>query len=277
MDATVARKMYRALEPYHAMIYFVPEATQAYKQLGLKGRMAGYFASRAAAMGPISAEIVISTFFNFNPQLVRSAIPGAWQVAMPEQFIAARLGAVDAALRRMLGENIESPEVAEAASIAREATTACISEGRVIYAAHAALPWPAEPHMVLWQAVTLLREFRFGGHVAALLTDEVDGIEALIMHAATGEASRQSLQSTRGWSDEEWEAASQQLRERGWLTSDNTLTEEGQSHRNAVEQLTDQLALAPWRHIGDASCERLRDLGRPLSKTIVDAKTFATF
>ena len=271
MDATVARKLYRALEPYHAMIYFVPEASERYKALGIGGRM-GYFASRGAPMGAVSADMIISAFYNFNPGLVRSVIPAAWQRATPTQILDARFAGADAALRRVLGERITSPEVAEAAQLAREACTACTLQGRIMYAAHATLEWPTEPHMVLWHAVTLLREFRFGGHVAALMTDGVGPCEALVMHAGTGEASRQALQTTRSWSDEEWDAAAHGLRERGLLTSEGMLTDEGKAHRNQVEQLTDQLALAPWQHLGDAKCERLRELGRPLSRAILDAK-----
>lgn len=271
MDSTVARKLYRALEPYHAMIYFVPEASGRYKAYGIGGRM-GYFASRGAPMGAVTAEMIISAFYNFNPGLVRSAIPAAWQRATPAQIIDARFAGADAALRRVLGERVDSPEVAEAAQLAREASTACTPQGRITYAAHATLEWPTEPHMVLWQAITLLREFRFGGHVAALLTDGVGPCEALVMHAGTGEASRQALQTTRNWSDEEWEGATQGLRERGWLTPEGTLTDEGKVHRDKVEQMTDQLALAPWQHLGEAKCERLRELGRPLSRAIIDAK-----
>ncbi len=271
MDATVARKMYRALEPYHAMIYFVPEASERYKAYGIGGRM-GYFASRGAPMGAVSADLIISAFYNFNPGLVRSAIPAAWQRATPAQMIDARFAGADAALRRVLGERINSPEVAEAAQLAREASTGCTPQGRITYAAHTTLEWPTEPHMVLWHAITLLREFRFGGHVAALMTDEVGPCEALVMHAGTGEASRKALQTTRSWSDEEWEAAAHGLHERGLLTADGTLTEEGKAHRDKVEHLTDQLALAPWQHLGDDKCERLRELGRPLSRAIIDAK-----
>ena len=271
MDATVPRKLYRALEPYHAMIYFVPEASQAYKAYGIGGRM-GYFASRGAPMGPVSADLIISAFYNFNPGLVRSVIPAAWQRATPAQIIEARLQGADAALRRVLGERISSPEVAEAAQLAREASSACTPQGRITYAAHATLEWPTEPHMVLWHAITLLREFRFGGHVAALMSDGVGPCDALVMHAATGEASRQALQTTRSWSDEEWEASAQSLRERGWLTTESTLTDAGKAHRDSVEHLTDQLALAPWQHLGDTKCDRLRELGRPLSRAIIDAK-----
>ena len=47
-----ARKTWRTLEPLHGMIYFVPEAAEAYERLGITGR-SGYFASRAAPMGAV--------------------------------------------------------------------------------------------------------------------------------------------------------------------------------------------------------------------------------
>ena len=47
-----ARKTWRTLEPLHGMVYFVPEAAEAYARLGITGR-SGYFASRAAPMGAV--------------------------------------------------------------------------------------------------------------------------------------------------------------------------------------------------------------------------------
>src|SRR5690348_2680556 len=106
MDPVVSRKMYQTLEPYHAMIYFVPERKECYERIGLHGSRMGYFATRAASLGAVSADLVISIFYNFHPALVRSVIPEAWQHATPEQILAARFVAADLALRRMLGEQV---------------------------------------------------------------------------------------------------------------------------------------------------------------------------
>jgi hypothetical protein len=103
--ALLARKTWRTVEPLHGMIYFVPEAAQAYSDLGIEGTN-GYFASRAAPMGAVSAEVVISTFFNFNPELIYAAIPGAWEIAAPDALVAARFRAVDGAFRRLLGDDV---------------------------------------------------------------------------------------------------------------------------------------------------------------------------
>ena len=275
MDAMIARKMWRTLEPYHAMIYFVPDTKAIYERIGLRGRSMGYFASRAAALGAVSADVVIATFYNFNPALVRGVIPEAWRLAAPDRIVAARVEAVDAALRCLLGDAVEGPEVAEAAALAREAASACTLPGRPLYAAHAALSWPTEPHLALWQAITLLREYRGDGHVAALLGEEVDGTEALVIYTATGGGGRVMLQATRGWSQEEWDAAADRLRWRGWLDDAGAPTDVGAAYREAIEARTDRLALAPWERLDAERCARLQELVRPLSKAISAAATFA--
>ena len=50
LDLSSARAAWRVLEPYHAMIYFAPEAREAYAAAGLKGFWMGYFASRVAPL-----------------------------------------------------------------------------------------------------------------------------------------------------------------------------------------------------------------------------------
>jgi hypothetical protein len=273
MDRVLARKMWRTLEPYHGMIYFAPEATAAYEALGVKG-FDGYFASRAAPMGAVPAEVVIATFFNFRPDVVRHAIPAAWSVATPAQLLEARLQGADAALRRACGDLLDEPGVARAAELARAATAGCTTSGRPLYAGHAALPWPDAPHLALWHAISLLREFRGDGHIACLVEAGMDGIDALVLHAASGEVPRAALQGSRRWSDEEWEAAVARLGGRGIVTADGAFTDAGAALRQSIEDRTDELALGPWAELGEDACDELRGLVRPLSKAVVGAGTF---
>ncbi|MDQ1695310.1 MAG: hypothetical protein QOJ03_663, partial [Frankiaceae bacterium] len=135
----IARTAHKMLEPIHTHIYFVPEAGEHYVAAGVKGGRRGYFASRSAPLGVVPAEVVIATFYNFSPALVRKAIPSAWETSSPEAVLTARFAAADAALRRLLGSDVvDSDDMAEAASLAREATTAATSEGRPLFAGHAA-------------------------------------------------------------------------------------------------------------------------------------------
>jgi hypothetical protein len=250
------------------MIYFVPEAAEAYAGLGITGRH-GYFASRAAPMGAVAAEVVVSTFFNFNPDVVHAAIPSSWAVAAPSAIVDARFAAADAALRRVLGDAVESPEMSEAAALARAAAGAACCDGRALAAAHAALPWPDNNHLILWHATSILREHRGDGHIAALTLAGASGIQALVMHAASGEVPRAILQSTRAWSDDAWNEALDDLVSRGWIEPDGSFTAEGRVARADIEANTDRAAAAPWAAIGDDGIARLRELARPWSKALV--------
>jgi hypothetical protein len=271
-DGTVlARKTWRTVEPLHGMIYFVPEGTEAYARLGITGRD-GYFASRSAPMGAVSAEVVISTFFNFNPDLVHAAIPKAWESTSPEALISARFDAVDGACRRLLGDEVvESADMERAAELARAAAdVACEHlEGRPLAAGHAELDWPGDAHLVLWHAQSILREFRGDGHIALLVTHGLSGIDALITHAAAGDVPAHLLKSSRGWSSEQWDAAVTSMRQRGWLSDEPDLgfSEWGAAQRTEIEEQTDVLAAAPYETLGEEGCAELRALVRPWSKT----------
>jgi hypothetical protein len=273
MEPVMARKMWRTLEPYHGLIYFAPEASAAFEALGVRGRD-GYFASRAAAMGAVTAEVVVATFFNFNPQLVHHAVPSVWAQASPEQLIAARRDAADVALRRATSSDLDTPDVMRAADLARAAASACSAAGRPLYAGHAGLDWPEPAHLSLWHAVTLLREFRGDGHIAALVDAGLDGVDALVLHAASGEVPASVLQASRGWGDERWAASIDGLRGRGLVDEEGAFTEAGAAVRAHVEDRTDRMAMAPWEALGEDGCDELRSLVRPLSKAIVESGTF---
>ncbi|MFB4311597.1 hypothetical protein [Actinomadura sp. GTD37] len=267
-----ARRAWRRLEPVHAMIYFVPEATERYAALGLDAQTA-YFASRAAAFGRASAEVVIATFYNFNPDVVRGALPGAWEKTSPERVLAGRAEAAAAALRR--GGIDRLPGLAETVSLARRAAEAAgdHAQGRALFAAHAAQPWPDEPVLQLWWAQTLLREFRGDGHIAVLTAEGVTPIEALVLHAATGTLPKAFLTATRAWPAEQWDATAERLRGRGLLDGES-LTPEGEAFRQAIEDRTDELALPAYTALGEDGCERLAELARPFGRAVVDGGLF---
>lgn len=273
MDPEIARKTWRTLEPVHGAIYFVPEAAEEYAAVGIDDRMRGYFASRSAAMGAVTAEVVVATFFNFDPALVRRSMRGVWDEVTPATILAARLRAADRMLRRLAPQAIDAADTVEAAALARlAAEAACqMPEGRPLFAGHASLDWPEEPHLVLWHAQTLLREFRGDGHVIALAAAGLDGCEALVTHATAGDVSADTLRATRQRSGEDWLAAEERLRSIGWLDPDLAFTDLGRERRAAIEALTDELAAAPYDAIGVDGCARLRELVRPTSRAMTAA------
>ena len=260
------------MEPYHAVVYFAPDVKPAFEDLGLSGFWRGYFASRAAPMGPVPAEVVIATFYNFHPDMVRRAMSGTWSRAAPAAVIAARVHLADRTLRAWLGdEAIESADVVEASELARRAAEAASPLGRPLFAGYTALEWPEEPHLVLWHAATLLREHRGDGHVSALVGEQVDGCEANVLSAASGASTSELQRASRQWPDEEWEAAVGRLRGRGWVDDDTALTPAGLATKRRIEDRTDDLATPPLAALDESEQERLVALFDHVSRAIVDA------
>ncbi|WP_328928718.1 hypothetical protein OG429_31960 [Streptomyces sp. NBC_00190] len=265
-----------AINPLHSTVYFSPDTTKEFAGLGITDPLAVNLAHRSAAMGAVGAGTVTATFYNYRYDHVARHLPAVWDIATPEQALAARLRAADATLRRLLGaETIESPELAEAADLAIRATEGCTRHARPLYAAHADLPVPEEPHLRLWHATTLLREHRGDGHLAALLIADLDPLEALVSHTATGKGMTPKwIKSIRGWEQSDLDAAVARLRGRGVLDAEGSLTEEGAALRERLETETDRLDAAPYEHLGAAGLARLAELGGALVMKAVMAGAF---
>lgn len=269
-----AGRAHRATESLHSMIYFAAEVEEQLVAVGLRpGRMC-YFASRSAPMGAVSAGVTAATFVNFNPDLVARHIPRAWTLASVEAILDGRLRGADLALRRLLGDAVESAEIGELADLAREATSALTPEGRPLYAGHADLPWPDAPHLAMWHAVTLLRESRGDGHTMALAHAGLTGIESIVTHTATGRGfTVEAAKRLRGWSDEQWASAVAGLQARGLMDGER-LSDAGVALRDSVEADTDALDRAPWEHLGPQRTARLIELGKGLSRIVFGNDAF---
>ena len=204
MASSLVRSAHNATNSLHSLIYFAPETEHYLTGVGLRGNRMCYFAGRAAPMGAVGAGVVAATFYNFNPALVARSIPDAWELATPAAVIDARYVAVDAALTRLLGEDaITSVDMLMLAGLVREAAGACTPEGRPLYAGNADLSWPDAPHLIMWHALTLLREHRGDGHICALACAGLSGIEALVTHTKTGKGFlTEFAKASRGWSQD---------------------------------------------------------------------------
>ncbi len=275
LDPAMVARAHRAVEPLHSHMYFAPEHDERFTALGLKPGRMSYFAGRAAPMGAVGAGVVTATFYNFSPSLVAHMIPRAWSLASPEQVLAARLDAARASLTRLLGDDAGgSAEVAELVELLRDACGVLTPEGRPLYAGHADLPWPEEPLLALWHGATLLREHRGDGHIAVLVHAGLTGLEALITHTATGRGfTEPAARATRGWKDEEWAAGCAALADRG-LLDDAGLTDDGKSLRAHIEAQTDALSADPWLLLGPERTARVVELGKGLSRRLVEAGAF---
>jgi hypothetical protein len=275
MTSPLVRRAQNATNSLHSLIYFAPEPEANFTALGLEPGRMSYFAGRAAAMGEVGPGVVTATFYNFSPALVARCIPRAWELASPAAIIAARFAAVDVVLRRLLGDLADSPELARMSGLLREAASACTPEGRALYAGHADLDWPQGPLVEFWHGVTLIREYRGDGHIAALVAAGLSGLEALITHTATGHGFIPAFaRSSRGWTEEQWNDAVAGLTDRGLLDGDGALTAAGQEVRAHVERETDRMAAPPWQHLGDERTEELVAIGRDLTRAVAAAGAF---
>jgi hypothetical protein len=284
--AHTARAMWTLFEPVHAVIYFAPEARGAFEDAGLRGFWRGYFAGRAAPLGPTGPAVVTASFFNFAPAFVARAIPAVWDLISPEDALRIRLAGADAALRGLLAGREAEAELA--ANLLWQAIGELDFSGRVLAAANAALAVPggdlssgesssgesssgesssgeSSSLARLWQAATLLREHRGDGHFAALAAADIDGCEAVALRCCI-DLRREDLQPVRGWTDEAWDNALAGLADRGWVGADGRLTSAGQAAHDAVENATDWAAARPWARLGADATAELAGVLTPLAK-----------
>jgi hypothetical protein len=257
--ARSARRMWTLFEQVHIVTYFSAEARSAFTDAGLRGFWRGYFAGRAAPLGPVGAAPVTASFFNFAPPMVARALPGVWELITPEDALAVRSAGAVAALQRLLGG--AEADVTSAADLLMRAADGLDCAGRVLAAANVALPVPDEPVARLWHAATLLREHRGDGHFAALVAADIDGCEALVLRTGLGKGpTKEQWQPVRGWTDDDWDQATARLADRGWVDADGMVTPDGAAARQAAEDATDRTAARPWARLGAADTEKLAGL-----------------
>ncbi|CQD02689.1 hypothetical protein BN1232_00201 [Mycobacterium lentiflavum] len=264
----LARRFFDRFEPVHAVTYFAPEARAALDELGYRGFWMGYFAARSAPLGTPPPELVTAIFYNFAPQRVAKALPAAWQIAGPNAALRARQDSAVAALRRYGLQ--EDENVSVAAELAGKAARQAGVDGRPLFAANRALPWPDNPLDALWHATTLLREHRGDGHVAVLTAAGISGRECNVLHAAADRVPRDYIARTRDYDETEWRHHEQRLAERGLLNEDGSLTAAGADLKEHVESSTDALGLSALDALSDDEVEALFGALTPITRTVVE-------
>lgn len=257
MEPALARAIWHRLETLNAVAYFCSECRDAPARHGLRGFWMGYFACRAAPMGPVDAGVVEATFFNFHPDRVRRAIPDAWTIVDPADLVVVRADAAAAALRRLLTHDAADRLAERARPVLQEVVERATGAGRPLFAANRDVAVPDDPVAALWQAATTLREHRGDSHVALLTGEGLDGCEAHVLFAACEGVPAELYQQSRGWSVEDWQHAVERLAARRLLADDGKPTDQGQALRARIERRTDGLAAEPYARVGDDSIRRL--------------------
>jgi hypothetical protein len=246
-SAPVARRFFELTEPICMVNFSAPEPNDSMAALGFRTYWDGDFAGRSAPLGRVPAEVVHAAFYSFADGEVARHIPKVWQTTTPEAAHAAREQGCVAALRRILGDVVETPGLARAADLLATASTSAPTEGRVMYAGLRALPMPEEPVARLWHAANMLREHRGDGHIASLVSERIGGTEAHVLSAlASGIYPAESFGRIHHLPEARLAEVMEGLRDRGLLDASGRLTDAGRATKGRIESLTDALAEAPY-------------------------------
>jgi hypothetical protein len=262
----VARRLFELTEPISMVNFASQEPNDAMAALGFRNYWDGYFAGRSAPLGRAPAEVVHAAFYNFGDGEVARHIPHVWDTTTPEAAHAARQQGCATALRRILGDLVEKPGLARAAELLARAATSAPTDGRVMYAGLRALPMPEEPVTRLWYAANMLREHRGDGHIAALVSERIGGLEAHVLSALDMDIyPAESFGRIHHLPEARLAEVMDGLRARGLLDASGRFTEAGRATKDRIESLTDALAEAPYDGLEPGELDELISLLEPIS------------
>ncbi len=265
----VARRLFDLTEPISLVNFFSEEPNESMAELGFSNYWDGYFAGRSAPLGRVPAEVVHAAFYSFADGEVARHIPKVWDTTTPEAAHAARERGCVAALRRILGDLVETPRLACVADLLAKASMTAPTEGRVMYAGLRALPMPEEPVARLWHSTNMLREHRGDGHIVALVSERIGGTEAHVLSAlAMGIYPAESFGRIHHLPRARLAEVMDGLRDRGLLDASGRLTEAGRATKGRIESLTDDLAEAPYEGLEPCELDQLIALLGPIAERL---------
>ena len=267
----VSRRLFELLEPICLVTFFADEPTEELMALGCRNYWDGYFAGRAAPLGQVPAEVVHALFYNFADGEVARHIPKVWGFTTPEAALAARTRGSAAAVRRILGDLADSPGVGRAADLLAKAAGSAPTEGRPMYAALRTVDLPDEPVARLWHTANMLREHRGDGHVAALLSEGIGGLEAHAMLALYDGMPAEKFGRIHHLPKSTLQAIADGMRARGLIDDEGWLTDEGRAAKERVEALTDRLAMPPYDALSASELDELIRTLEPISARLSEA------
>jgi hypothetical protein len=264
--------MFELVEPIGAIPYSTHEPNEAMFALGFTNYWDTYFAGRAAPLGLAPAEVVDALFYNFAPGEVARHIPKVWRTTTPEAAIAARQRGCVNALRRILGDRIDSPAFARTADLLIKAATSAPSEGRPMYAALRAIPIPDGAAARLFHAASLLREHRGDGHIAALMVEGVGGLEAHVLVALDMDMPAEKFGRIHHLPAAQLAEVIDGMRARNLIGDDGWLSDTGRALKQRVEALTDDLAARPYESLAPDELAELMASLEPLAALLLAAE-----
>ena len=225
----LARRLASALEPVVGQVYFSPECHSGYVALGFAespGNANGvalpdgpsYFASRGSVMGQVPGEVIAAAFGVFSPAIVVPLVDEAWQRTDAATIRDARAEGAVGQLRRLLGDAPEGVE--RAAELLATAAAALPISGRPLAAGIRSLDVPDDPLAAAWHHGDFLREYRGDSHNAAWVSAGLTATQIGLLTELYWSLPMRSYSRSRGWTEQEFDAAEAGLRDRGLLDGD---------------------------------------------------------
>ncbi|ALG83291.1 SCO6745 family protein [Gordonia phthalatica] len=272
--AAIARRAYDSLEPFHVLTYFNHGLGDAQQDLGLDGH-AFYVGARACPLGETTGAVVASAFYNFNPE----TIAASWDRARAAGLTALddrRYAMLDEQYRSILGDAVD--RITPLLPAFEELIAGLPLSGRPLGTAWATTPIPEVPHLALWRHLSALREWRGDNHISALVDSDLNGIDAGVFHEAAlpdptvqrRVMGKRMFLLTRGWSDDDWNAAVERLAQRDLVAATDDghrLTDAGYELYQRIEARTDAITGAAF----SADFADVIEQTRPFVKPILDA------
>jgi hypothetical protein len=176
------------------------------------------------------------------------------------------------ALRRILGDRVDAPDFARGTELLIKAASSAPFEGRPMYAALRAIPMPDDVVARLFHAASLLREHRGDGHIAALVTEGVGGLEAHVLLALDMEIPAEKFGRIHHLGAPQLGAVITGMRDRGLIGDDGWLSEQGRAVKQRVESLTDDLAAKPYESLEPGELDELMAALEPLATLLLAAQ-----
>ena len=201
--------------------------------------MVAYFTSRGACLGPnVDGHLVASAFGVFKRPMVVAAVADGWRRADQPTVLAARERGGVASLRRLIGDEPEG--LRWATEVLQRMVDAAPGEGRALFSGLLSLGYPDDPMGAFWRAADLVREHRGDSHIAAWVGADLDACEIGVLTDPWRGQPLKSWVRSRGWTEDELDAACDRLRSRGLLDGDE-MTDAGRRLREGIDVATDRM------------------------------------
>lgn len=277
-----ARRVWELVEPIAAAAYFAPETHEAYTPLGFQGSGGesngvqypdgvAYFISRGACLGKVPGEVIAAAFGVFKRPMVVAAVARGWEICdEPGAVLKARADGTTAGLERAFGG--EPAGLGRATELLRRAADAAPGEGRHLFSGLQSLDWPGTPVGDFWRAADLVREHRGDSHIAAWIAADLDACEVGVITDLWRGGAIKSWVRSRGWTEDELDAAIDRLRARGLLDGD-AITPAGWELREDVDAATDAMESRVIDALGDDLGE-LDRIVAPLADRAIAARLY---